>query len=919
MLFGLLTPLLVLVRYGLAGAMAVGVGSLSWFAWGALQCALAPAHAFVLLSSYPAFTRQFEVGTLYIYDYETSVLLNEPQAVPASSAKDVGFRVEMKAELTPVWQHPNNNNEQILQLTITSPKLSVKARQGPSPEGFAQKSSRLDSYRLRPLYLHWSDGQIGKVYHVDGEELSVLNLMKGISSLFQHQVKNAKQSEVDTSGRCEVTYKVLDSTRVTKLKKNCKNVIPVVFFNQTSKVLGAQIDSQATTTYTLNPDDKILEKATAMETHFMRAEMRKVTGAELMSKQVLNLKKRDKVTSPKYVGKDATEAVRSIATQLKKSLITDQLATNPDSKECIACKTLKELVNNFRNTLASKNLGTQGSAIAFLRLLRKVRESDIETIKAVLKDKKNVKILPQLLDIAAAAQTVPAHKAALSVLKFNGPIENPERYLLSVSLATHPPEFIIQDLANLVKKGHNNDKLYETMLLTLASASHTFCKSGTNCKKPIISEVRKIILDKLDSCSTESCHLMYIRALKNLRMANTMDVLLKYAEGKERKLAINAIRALQTMPESFITDKVKKRLERVFLDLDHPHDSSIRIMAADILLRQRPSEQLFGDMMRILSFQSTKELNTLLLGRIKDLASSDPHIEKLLQKTMMDTEYNNYHILAQGGLSSAFSRSLAQSANANSSFSNVVEINSGLLKRSMVDVFVDGQDSRIRLLSFGIFAGGLSMFGGEDAEDDGEEANAGIEVTLLDTQLRPFVFFTGQGELMGHVWSGTGSERTTALQGTLVLQDHYQLVPLQNGMNAELLLNGAISYDFSGQVQISLWNRNAHSLVEVGAANVMQGVARVDNSFVQTLIEFNTGSQAQLNFISDLDFYDEVMMCLKMVQPNMDIVTSVRKLERLPGTNYVLRKYKRKSSPLPGKTYLMNKKNTELCNKMFNK
>ena len=46
---------------------------------------------------------------------------------------------------------------------------------------------------------------------------------------------------------------------------------------------------------------------------------------------------------------------------------------------------------------------------------------------------------------------------------------------------------------------------------------------------------------------------------------------------------------------------------------------------------------------------------------------------------------------------------------------------------------------------------------------------------------------------------------------------------------------------------------------------VMQGVARVDNSFVQTLIEFNTGAQAQLNFITDLDFYDEVMMCLKMV------------------------------------------------------
>lgn len=69
-----------------------------------------------------------------------------------------------------------------------------------------------------------------------------------------------------------------------------------------------------------------------------------------------------------------------------------------------------------------------------------------------------------------------------------------------------------------------------------------------------------------------------------------------------------------------------------------------------------------------------------------------------------------------------------------------------------------------------MFAGGLSMFGSEDDqseaknEEEPEEPNAGIEITLMDTQLRPFVFFTGQGELMGHVWSGTASERTTALQ-----------------------------------------------------------------------------------------------------------------------------------------------------------
>lgn len=48
---------------------------------------------------------------------------------------------------------------------------------------------------------------------------------------------------------------------------------------------------------------------------------------------------------------------------------------------------------NFRGTLSEKSLGTQGSAIAFTRLLRKVRESDQATIQAVLKDKKNARIL----------------------------------------------------------------------------------------------------------------------------------------------------------------------------------------------------------------------------------------------------------------------------------------------------------------------------------------------------------------------------------------------------------------------------------------------------------------------------------------------------------------------------------------------
>lgn len=48
-------------------------------------------------------------------------------------------------------------------------------------------------------------------------------------------------------------------------------------------------------------------------------------------------------------------------------------------------------------------------------------------------------------------------------------------------------------------------------------------------------------------------------------------------------------------------------------------------------------------------------------------------------------------------------------------------------------------------------------------EDDNEEATAGMELSLMGVQQRPIVFFMGTGELMGLVWSGAGSERTTAL------------------------------------------------------------------------------------------------------------------------------------------------------------
>jgi microsomal triglyceride transfer protein large subunit len=47
-----------------------------------------------------------------------------------------------------------------------------------------------------------------------------------------------------------------------------------------------------------------------------------------------------------------------------------------------------------------------------------------------------------------------------------------------------------------------------------------------------------------------------------------------------------------------------------------------------------------------------------------------------------------------------------------------------------------------------------------------------------------------------------------------MLHDHLERIPLQNGFVADLSMVGGLSFDLAGEVQLSLWNRNAHSVVE---------------------------------------------------------------------------------------------------------
>ncbi|XP_076051856.1 microsomal triacylglycerol transfer protein, partial [Oratosquilla oratoria] len=358
----------------------------------------------------PASSRQFELGTRYEYDYSTKVLLDEPPvAATPPTSKDVGFKVHLKAEVTPVWQNPSTGLEQLLELKVTKPELSVRSRQGPDPEGFVGKSSRLQEKRIPSIYLLRAQGRVTALYHTEDHDLGSLNVMKGIASLLQYQATATVESEVDASGSCDVTYKVIDSNHLSKSKKNCRPVHQsVASFNHTKQVLSAVVDSSAVTSYELSPEDKVVASATSLETHVLRVEIRRTSGGQVSSRQDLVLQKRSGASS-KLSGLTAADAVAEASKQRRQTLVTSNLATAVEPKECIACRTLPELLSNYRNSLKSSNLATQSAAIGFLRVLRKVRDSQLADIKKMLKSKKNKDILPQLVDVCALAQTVASH------------------------------------------------------------------------------------------------------------------------------------------------------------------------------------------------------------------------------------------------------------------------------------------------------------------------------------------------------------------------------------------------------------------------------------------------------------------------------------------------------------------------------
>lgn len=361
------------------------------------------------------------------------------------------------------------------------------------------------------------------------------------------------------------------------------------------------------------------------------------------------------------------------------------------------------------------------------------------------------------------------------------------------------------------------EKLKDTFVQTVAAMGRRFAQLPThNYETKVVKKVETYLLNSLSHCKENDCKKVLFRGLQNLLSPKTISVLLSYAEKEEQSVSVTAMKALREFSSSNWSPEIKKRIENIFYQKTKRFDSSARTLALDILFEIRPS---LDELTNILGFLKSNdkafEIKQYLLQKVKMISEQCSEFRGKIAKILKSDAYlNNYNVIGQKGLTTALSRTFSKKPAFNASLISIQEINSGVLKRGIVDMKIESDENEFSVFTLGIYTGGLSSFiGGSDDSEEAEDepATAGMEITVQGSYLRPLEFFKGQGELMGHVWSGTGSDPTAAYQATTLLHDHQEYIRLQNGGGFGLNVIGALSIDLNGQISFSLWNRNAKS------------------------------------------------------------------------------------------------------------
>lgn len=850
---------------------------------------------------------------VYKYGYTTEVLIDKPRGFPEDS---VGFKISSNVEVNLIWRNPTNKDDQLIKIAMKDIKVeNVNTR----PEGqniFTETNTAklLGDTNLailqRPILVQWTNGKVKSLYLYQNEPTVLINIKRGLASLFQIQLSPGTVTEVDVSGNCKVTYQAKQN-KVTKIKEldSCK--IFKTGFTNSNKVMGISNKGTSSTNYHIEDDN--IKSVLAEENHVLMLNVYENIASKVICRQKLELKSIE--SGPREVaGKQLSNVVKAVD---PKYVVTPLVADQVKS-DCKSCPLLLQQWKTIRKDLEPENLSKASAARSFLQLIQSLRKAKKSDIVTLLKSEKE-DVLPQLIDAVTFAQTPDALEALLEFLDFGNGTKPLllERFLYATGLASHPNENMLQALLDKYKGKIANNEIRETVVIIIGALIKKL-HQATGSELPAVLEAKKLILDGLQKANKPSDVKMYLLALKNANLPEGIPLLLKYSESGEGPVSSIAIGALQKYHTSFITDEVKKVMNRIYHQNYKIHEKTVRTAAADIILNSRPTYMEIKNLLLSIG-ELPLEMNKYMLSVFQDILQFEMPASKLIRQVLKDMKVHNYDRFSKSGSSSAYSGYMIRGPGSSTTYSlDILYSGSGIVRRSNMDTFVYSKNTELHAIQVVIEAQGLESLIAATADEGEEELEsfAGMSAILFDVQLRPVTFFQGYSDLMSKMFSATG-DPISVVKGLVLLTDHSETIQLQSGLQASAEFQGGLAIDISGGMDFSLWYRESKTSVNNRGAMVVIGNITIDTEFANAGMETRFETESAFNFITTVKFSSyPFLVCMQMDKGAFPFRRYITKYEKLPcGKSYVSRKGKVQT--VTGSELPLHQENSNMCRVVF--
>ncbi|XP_053162015.1 protein TBATA isoform X2 [Hemicordylus capensis] len=844
-------------------------------------------------------------GILYQYRYSLESQLNY---LSKSSLNGSNLQAEALVDVHLLWRNTNDAGEQLLHVQIQDLQiqhnLDHKKSQTIHSDDPSLKTSMNTTELQQPLFLHWNNGKVEGIYGDKAGNSLMLELKRGLVSLFQFQTESGTSTEEDISGSCQVTYAVAkDSVQKTKDLHSC--IRPKFGFSSVNKIFGIQWQPTSKTLYSV--EGSLIKSVLSEESHIISLTLKSSVGVNITSRQHLELKSQVP-GSKELLGKSLQEA---LATLVEKPRPVN-IASDPSKRACTECPILRTYLKTLAKRKSKMNIAKASTTWHFQKVVQMLRDAKKRDIRLLLK-KAPEDMVPFCIEAAVAAQSTASLMTLSEILDFGNKRQTPllEKFLYAAAFSPRPSKELLRLVLDKLDGKKPDVAIWETGNIVIGSLVGKLCQMKL-CGQEDVRRGIDTVLKRLESAKEDSEKIIFLLSLKSALLPETIPTLLRYAEEGSAAVSAAAISALQRYPTEHISSQVKMAMKRIFHQVRRSYAKISRIAAAEILMDNNPSPMDFTNIL-LATRKLEPEMSRFLLSKIQGIIHSHHHPTKhVIKDVLKDPQINNYDILsAQAGSSICFAGPLAVTNGTLSTFGlELLFSEFGLLRKSVADFSLQSHGHQLQAAQVTIEAKGFeNILGGSAANGEDTELMVGMSAALLDVQLRPVTFFQGYTDLMSKFLSSS-EEPISVVKGNVLLMDHQQAIPLQSGLQAVITLQGGLGLDVSAGIDVNLWEQEFKTSIETRGALTIDFQAEVDAPNFQATIRSQTEVEMATNFNTAARLSD-MLMCLQLTEEQVIYGEVFSVSESSANNNNTARKGR--WTTIPGREFLLHRANSEMC------